>query len=222
MLLLPDGLTQTAALADTCYQSIKTAIIEDELKPGTVLQERALAESLNVSRTPVREALQRLAQDGLVEIMPGKGAIVKRFTAEDVREILEIREVLEGLAAGLVAEAVTEEDLNWLERLLAPAEEHLSSGRYMEVHQIDLQFHAFLAAKAGNSRLLTILSMLSDQIRRMTNLSREDRARAAESILQHRAIYEALKAGDPVGAQEAMKEHIRSVKAYLFRKMGFR
>ena len=217
-----DRAGQGAALAEICYQSIKSAIVEDELKPGTVLQERALAEKLSVSRTPVREALQRLAKDGLVEIIPGKGAIVSKFTAEDVREILQIRELLEGLAARLTADNATTEDLEWMESLLSPTNQYLAEKRFKDLYEVDLKFHSFLAGKSQNSRLISILNMLGDQIRRMTSLSREDPIRASESIAQHKAILEAIKARDAETAEEAMRHHIRSVRAYLFARMGFR
>ncbi|NPV70568.1 MAG: GntR family transcriptional regulator [Firmicutes bacterium] len=202
-------------LGRTAYDRIKTAIMENQLKPGVMLQERSLAASLGVSRTPVREALRQLEKDGLVEFIPGKGALVRRISLEDVRDIMQIRQVLEGMAARLAAENASPSALESMTAAVDEMDEAFEKGDLRRFTELDLGFHEMLYTESGNQRLHEILNNLRDQVTRLTILSRDDPDRQNQSRGQHRRILEAVRRRDGDEAERCMSEHVTSVRAYL-------
>ncbi|WP_338817881.1 HTH-type transcriptional repressor RspR [Moorella thermoacetica] len=207
------------------YEEIKEAIINNTLKPGTMLQERIIAEKLGVSRTPVREALRRLNSEGLIELIPGKGATVTKITIEDIREIMQVREPLECLAVKLAAERIQPRDIKFLEELLADWEREINNPGNIDFQFLsakDIAFHEHIIKVAGNKRLAYILNILRDQIHRITFLTQDNRNRIETSNPQHLRILEALKQRDPLGAEQSMRQHMQSIKEYYFEWFGFK
>lgn len=218
---LSDQETSRTSLKQRVFDALRHAIISNELRPGTVLLERGVAERLGVSRTPVREAFQQLASTGMVRLIPNRGAEVSPLTAEDVREIIQLRERLESLAARLATENATDAELAGLGEQVEGMQQAVESSDFQAHFRLDNQFHASLACLAKNGRLLTILQTLSDQIQRLTYLSVGDVERAQQSFLQHQAVYEAMRRREPDAAEAAMVEHIRSIRSHLFKRLGF-
>lgn len=208
------------SLARQVYETLKKAIMDNNLKPGEILLERQLAESLGVSRTPVREALQMLAKDGLVKLVPNREAEVADISILDVREILQIRSRLETLAAYLATENAHEDDIRSIGHRVAAMEECLKKGDYKGFLDNDLAMHATILSCCGNSRLESILTSLRDQIYRLTFLSVGDAGQASESLEHHRRIYEAIAAKDPERAESEMAVHIESIREHLYRRFG--
>lgn len=207
------------------YEEIKEAIINNTIKPGTMIQERILAEKLGVSRTPVREALRRLNSEGLIELIPGKGATITKITIEDIREIMQVREPLECLAVKLAAERIQPQDIKYLEEMIANWDKEINCSDQINFQSLstrDIAFHEYLVEIAGNKRLANILSMLRDQIRRITFLTQDNKTRIETSFPQHINILEALKQRDPVAAEENMRQHMQSIKEYYFDRFGFK
>lgn len=207
------------------YEEIKEAIINNTIKPGTMIQERVLAEKLGVSRTPVREALRRLNSEGLIELIPGKGATVTKITIEDIREIMQVREPLECLAVKLAAERIQPQDIKYLEDMIANWDKEINCSDQINFQSLstkDIAFHEYIVEIAGNKRLASILNMLRDQIRRITFLTQDNKARIETSFPQHLKILEALKHKDPVAAEESMRQHMQSIKEYYFDRFGFK
>jgi DNA-binding GntR family transcriptional regulator len=207
------------------YEEIKEAIINNTIKPGTMIQERILAEKLGVSRTPVREALRRLNSEGLIELIPGKGATVTKITIEDIREIMQVREPLECLAVKLAAERIQPQDIKYLEDMIANWDKEINCSDQINFQSLstkDIAFHEYIVEIAGNKRLASILNMLRDQIRRITFLTQDNKARIETSFPQHLKILEALKHKDPVAAEESMRQHMQSIKEYYFDRFGFK
>ncbi|MGI9860016.1 GntR family transcriptional regulator [Moorella naiadis] len=207
------------------YEEIKEAIINNTIKQGTMLQERIIAEKLSVSRTPVREALRRLNSEGLIELIPGKGATVTKITIEDIREIMQVREPLECLAVRLAAERIQPRDIKYLEDIIANWDKEINCSDQINFQSLstkDIAFHEYLVEIAGNKRLANILNMLRDQIRRITFLTQDNRNRIEISFPQHLKILEALRLRDPVTAEASMRQHMQSIKEYYFEWFGFK
>lgn len=196
-----DGLTTQA------YQRVRDAILRGEHAPGGVLFETHLAGELGMSRTPVREALQLLAREGFVEIVANRGYFVPRLSMSDLRELYELREVLEGFAARCATLRATDAEIDDLEQLMrryarAPAWEAWA--------RIGTEFHNRIVSLGSNQRLGSLLDSLKGQISltRETQL-REVRGRRDESVLEHRAILDAIRKRDPDEAERQARAHVR-------------
>jgi DNA-binding GntR family transcriptional regulator len=195
------------SVREAAYAHLRGAILAGSLLPGARISEPGLAQELGISRTPVREALQRLAQEGLVELLPGKGARVRVLSAEEVREVYDVRALIEGEAAALAAQNAMEAELNRLEKLLLELDA-LPAEAYAQQMQVDFDFHTALVEAAHNKTLARIYADLRSSLTLIRSfqqtLSQHPRARQ-----QHQAILAALKAHDPARAAEAARTHVR-------------
>ena len=196
---------------EKAYQAIKEAIIFQRFQENEFLSEKELAKQLGVSRTPVREALSRLAQEGLVRIIPQKGTFVTSLSFEDAWEICQIREALEGMAARLAAPKVNLDELAKIEHVYASLEDALKSNDYAKTFQADVDLHNFVMETAGNQRIITIISQLNAQIHRVRLAAITSPERNRETFIEHLEIIAALKKRDPVLAEQAMVQHLRKV-----------
>ena len=200
------------------YENLKRRIITNALKPGDPLNEGILSKELKISKTPVREALQQLEKKGLVENIPGKGAFVSRFSFQDIRELFEIREILECEVTKRVAE---KEDLN-LEEARAIRDKFAASntngGRNGKNYfSAGDQIHSFIFAAYGNRKLIREYQGLQEQIIRITLyfFTPHRQERAAKSFKEHLEIIDALIARDPRRAETAIRTHLRNSLEYL-------
>jgi len=207
-------------LGEQVYLTIKKAIMDRTLNPRETLLERQIAESLGVSRTPVREAFKLLAKDGLVKLSPNREAEVADISVMDVREIIQIRARLETLAAGLVAENASEMNISSIKERVRAMDDCLSRADYKGFLENDLGMHSEILANCGNSRLQSILRSLGEQISRLTYLSVGDVDQARESLTNHKEISEAIAARDKFRAEAAMANHIESIREHLYRRLG--
>ncbi len=191
------------------YRIIREGITGRKLMPGTQLKETALVETLGVSRTPIREALNQLSKEGIVEIYPRQGAFVKHWTKEEVIEILILREVLEGLAARLATGRLTGESIRKLESLAecSPSTEYARK---------DEQFHSQIIQNCGSNRLIDLINNLKDTLHMMDmrTVSFESPARIRESRAEHRRILQAFKSGDGDLAEKFTRENFKHTLAY--------
>lgn len=199
-------------LRSEVYRILRQEIIDGTLEPGTRLLENDLVQRLNVSRTPIREALNQLSKEGLVEIIPRKGTYVRRWTLEEALEILLLREVLEGLAARLATEHLSDQDL---ERL----EDHLESFRRGEINypESDRRFHQDIVTACGMKRLQELIRNLQDSMQMIKALraSFESPQRIEQSLAEHRRIIEALRSGDPDQVERAMRDNFRRTRHFI-------
>jgi DNA-binding GntR family transcriptional regulator len=196
------------------YNKIKNLIIKNEIKPDTLLVERQLCETLGVSRTPVREALRRLASEGMIELIPEKGAFVSRIRFEDLMEIFEIREALEGMAVRLCTLRKREDTVKQMEESIALQEKTLELGDRGSSVERDLDFHSIYIRGSRNSRLEGFLKTITDQINRFAITTVDDIERQRLSLEQHKRILEAVKNNDAESAEKLVREHIVNVKEY--------
>jgi DNA-binding GntR family transcriptional regulator len=199
------------SLKDQAYLAIKRAILSLQLKPGQALVEADLAEQLGISKTPVRTALHELEREGLVNKVLYKGTYVAEITLRDVREIFEIRAVLEGLGARLAAPAFQDADLAQAREILRLMEAALDMGDKDLASQYGQRFHESILQKADNQRLQLIVHNLDDQVQRFRLLSDQIRGRLRRSLGEHKVVLEALEQRDPDLAEESLKAHLHSV-----------
>jgi len=209
---------QVTSLVDVVAARIEAAIVSGVLEPGAKLSEQGLAQSLGVSRGPLREAIRRLEGRKLLTRTPNIGVRVAELSLTDLRNLLEVREALEGMAAGLAAKNMTDAEIAALGKLLeshgkqkAVAE---GTGYYQESKDFD--FHFRVVHASGNARLAEMLTGdLYYLLRVYRYKSSTKPGRAQEALDEHRKIVAALKARDPVAAEAAMREHLRHARRFV-------
>ena len=200
---------------ETVYLTLRARILSGELSAHTTLREQALAEELGVSRTPVREALRRLAEAGLVAFMPNRGATVVAWTIGEVRETYMVRAGLESRAAGLAAVRITPAELDTLAGLIEAMEPFVTAADdagVAHLARLNAEFHRVVVAASGSAQLMT----LSSTVARVPLMKDAFRQRGvqfrARSNHQHRDILTALRSGDPDWAEVAMRSHILAAR----------
>ena len=197
--------------ADDTYRILHDRILAGDLKPGQKMREVELAESLGVSRTPVREALHRLKSDGLLTQEPNKGAMVRQLDYQSISELYKIREVLEGTAAALAAQHMSEVELKALYDLLDlqdAAKEDVA-----EAARLNKLFHKTLSQSARNRYLLDMIAGLDLSMALLGRSTLGLATRRSEAISEHRDILDAIARRDRDAAEEAARSHIRSAHA---------
>jgi DNA-binding GntR family transcriptional regulator len=204
-LLKIKGPIARTSLAESVYQHILEALLARTLPSGSELSEVDLAAELGVSRTPVHEALRRLAADGLVERLAHRRARVAHFTRQDILDIYEMRRVLESAAVERAAKHLDSEQLAAL-RSAADALTDNARGWTSRALDFDLRFHNVLAAATGNERLRAEIVKYRHLVRAFCRMS--GTAELREAMCEHRLILEALEARDPAAARRAMTAHI--------------
>ncbi|MCI8586904.1 MAG: GntR family transcriptional regulator [Lachnospiraceae bacterium] len=197
------------SLRGRVYGHIREDILSGRYQQNTELKETAIGAELGVSRTPVREALRQLELEGLVNIIPNRGAYVNMITAKDVQDIYVIRSMLEGLCARWATEHITKEQLEDLEETLCLSEYHTKKGNYEKLYELDGQFHEQLY-NASNSRILNhVLSDFHDYVKRVRKATLAFQGRSVKSTEEHRAIFEAVRSRDADQAEELAKVHVK-------------
>jgi len=200
-------------LRDVVFSALREAIIKGELKPGERLMEVQLAEEMGVSRTPVREAIRKLELEGLVVMVPRKGAYVAGLSLKDAADLFEVRISLEGLAAALSAERITEEELKIMEKILEDITAAAEREDVEAVIQKDAEFHQILFSTTRNNRLAQIINSLKEQIDRFRIQSFSNPARMKAINKEHAGIIKAIKEGNAELAEKLAREHIEKVEA---------
>jgi DNA-binding GntR family transcriptional regulator len=191
------------------HDHLRDEIISGRLTPGTVLHEVALAGSLGVSRGPIREALGRLATEGLVTIRPRRGAVVRALSSEEFIEAYQVREALEMMAVRLAVPKLAAEDLAEMERLIEAMASRAEAGDVQGFFELNMEFHQGFFEVAGNRMLADLYRQLRGQIDRHRLRSLELRGDLRRSIAEHRAILSAAKSGDVEKAVQLASDHIR-------------
>jgi DNA-binding GntR family transcriptional regulator len=198
------------------YRTIRRSIVDGVLKPGERLVEERLAQHLGVSRTPIREALAMLEVEGLVKSIPKKGTIVRTFTREEIRELYELRIVLEGYAARQAAESITREELDQMRKLYDEMEAVIRSDWRLD-DQVDRvrfltsknnQFHHVIMRASRNSRLEAILTQIVELPLIFRAFFWYTKEQLSQSNHHHDLLIEALETQDPERAEQIMGVHI--------------
>jgi GntR family transcriptional regulator, rspAB operon transcriptional repressor len=209
------ALSERRTMTDAVYEQLKTAIVELRIPPGAPLREAEIAQGLSVSKTPVREALGRLEQDGLVTLNSFRSALVTEYTARDLQEIYELREIIEVAAARAAAESMSDKGLADLGRIASECvrlNAEGGGGDAPELVQLISEFDTVLYEEVRNRRIRAILENLAAHLARIGRLTTEIPGRIDASVREHAQIYEAIERRDPENASRFMREHIRSVR----------
>jgi len=206
-------LSDQPSLSQRAYQAIKDAILSLEIRPGEVLSIGNLADLFTISRTPVRDALLLLEKDGLVTILPHKGAQVTEISRQDVREIFEMRIALESYAAKVAVTRLTAEDRHELESILQRSGEAYARHEYVHSSDLARQLHDLLVQKLDNRRFTSYLDELDTHYTRFRRLSVFVPGRFEKSYQQHLEILKALQEGNGEVAERVMADHLASVCA---------
>ena len=207
-------------LRDVVFQTLRQAILRGELKPGERLMEIQLAQKLGVSRTPVREALRKLELEGLVIMIPRRGAIVADITVQDLNDVLEVREALEELAVRKACECATDEQLKALKQAINDFKRCTESEDLLGCVEADMEFHEIIYAATNNKRLQQMLLNLREQMYRYRMEYMKDKRMYKLLIDEHEAIRKAIRKKDKEKAGMIMKTHIRNQQEAIERNLG--
>lgn len=199
-------------LRDVVFHTLRNAILKGELKPGERLMEVQLAQRLGVSRTPVREAIRKLELEGLVCMLPRRGAVVANITVRDLEDVLEVRASLEELAARKACENITEEQLRDLKKTAGDFRRSLEGDDLVACVEADMAFHEIIYEAAANRRLQQILQNLREQMYRYRLEYLKDKRMHRLLVEEHDTIRRAIKKHDAEKAGSAMRVHIGNQK----------
>lgn len=207
--------------ADRAYAALRTGVLDGRYSFGERLGEIEVAAELGTSRTPVREALRRLGSEGLVELLPNRGARVRTWTAQDLEETYELRAVLEGLgarrAAGLVGSDVVDELAGLADEMVGvdPSLGHRPAGDFADLATLNSRFHSLIVEAAGSAQLAATLVGLVRLPLVMRTYRRYTAQALARSHAHHHEIVDALRAGDGAWAESVMRSHVLAARAVL-------
>lgn len=207
-------------LRDVVFQTLRQAIITGEFAPGERLMEISLAERLGVSRTPVREAIRKLELEGLVVMIPRKGAEVAKITKERLRDVLEVRCALEELAATLACQRIDEAGKERLKNCHEEFIQAVEQGDALEIANQDETFHECIFEATGNDRLLQIVHNLKEQMYRYRMEYVKDASYRKELVAEHEKLLGAILGGDTETAKEVMRHHIHNQETMILNHIG--
>lgn len=212
--MLRESVVSKSRVGDDVYNILRRAIVRHELVPGARLSAPALATDLNVSRSPVREAVQRLIQEGLATEKPRRGAVVTSFSRDELVPLYEVRSSLEGLAARLATENANAKALRRLTRIL-DIDANAVADDDLEKHlQADIDFHAGVLALSGNPVLQKMLHEIYTKIQ-LAIYTRVAPIGPRHALTDHQAILRAILSGDPDAAERAARRHVQRVRQRL-------
>lgn len=206
-------------LRDVVFNTLRQAILKGELKPGERLMEIQLAERLGVSRTPVREAIRKLELEGLVVMVPRKGAEVSSITEKSLKDVLEVRKALEELAAELACQRMTVEEIREAEKQLGEFKKEILGDDLTKIAEMDVQFHELIYMGTKNERLIQMLNNLREQMYRYRMEYIKDKEKRGTLAAEHAEIINRIKNHDIDGAKDASRKHIDNQESVVSRRI---
>lgn len=195
-------------LRDVVFKTLRQGILTGELKPGERLMEIHLANKLGVSRTPIREAIRKLELEGLVTMIPRRGAEVAQITEKSMKDVLEVRKVLDDLSVELACERITEEEKELLKNVCVDFEEAVKTGDFAKIAKTDVAFHDIIVTATRNIRLSQMVNNLAEQMYRYRFEYIKDSTQHARLVQEHEEICQGIITGDKKRALEAIEKHI--------------
>lgn len=204
------------SLRESVYSKIKKKILIGEMKPGTRIVEVTLAESLGVSRTPVREAIRQLEKEGMVTVVePRKGSYVSDISVKDMVDILEVRAELEALAAKLATSRALEEEIQEMEKISGMYRQAIYENDTENIIKYDEMFHKKIVSASGNKSLIVVSETIQDMALRFRYLYYDDFSRYENMPSEHRHILDAIRSKDAEMAKEVALSHVGDLKAFV-------
>lgn len=206
-------------LRDVVFQTLRQAILKGELQPGERLMEIKLAEKLGVSRTPIREAIRKLELEGLVVMIPRKGAAVANITEKDTKDVLEVRRTLEMFAVEVACDRITPEQLQALKAAAKAFEASKGSNDVIRIAENDMKFHEIIYEATQNERLVQMLNNLRENMYRYRIEYLKDPNYYDSLVREHRKILEAIETKDRENARIYMRDHIDNQQLAVISKL---
>ena len=206
-------------LRDVVFNTLRQAILTGELKPGERLMEIHLANKLGVSRTPIREAIRKLELEGLVTMIPRRGAEVAQITEKSMNDVLEVRRAMDALCVELACDRITPEELQDLKKACETFEAAVKTGDIKQIAQADVALHDIIVQATGNQRLIQLVNNLSEQMYRYRMEYLKDERTHRTLIEEHDAIRRALKKHDKAKAGAAIRVHIDNQKRSILESL---
>lgn len=205
-------------LREMVYEELKMQILKGSIIPGTRMMEVELAEEMGVSRTPIREAIRKLEKEGLVTIEPRRGAYASMISTEDMVEILEVRQDLEGLAAYFAADRMTEEQMKELRKESDSYNDAVKRGNMEDMIKHDTRFHHIIVESCRNKILVQMIEQLQELVLRFRYIYYDNFRRAENMPEEHEAIVTAIGEGNADKARAAADIHIERLKELVVRE----
>ena len=195
-------------LRDVVFKTLRQGILTGELKPGERLMEIHLANKLGVSRTPIREAIRKLELEGLVTMIPRRGAEVAQITEKSMKDVLEVRKVLDNLSVELACDRITEEEKELLQNACVDFEDAVKTGDFSMIAKTDVAFHDLIVAATRNIRLSQMVNNLAEQMYRYRFEYIKDSSQHSRLVQEHKEICAGIINGDKEKALAAIEAHI--------------
>lgn len=199
-------------LREIVYEELKMQILTGKITPGMRMMEVELAESMGVSRTPIREAIKKLEQEGLVTVEPRKGAYASQISVKDMVDILEVRQDMEGLAAHMAAYRMTPKQMKELESISVGYNKAVEEGNMADMIKYDTDFHNLIVESCNNSILTMMINQLQELLLRFRYVYYDNIKRAEKMPSEHSMIMEAIKDGRSDAARASAEMHIERIK----------
>lgn len=206
--MLQQNMDEYLPLRDVVFNTLRQAILIGELKPGERLMEIHLADRLGVSRTPIREAIRKLELEGLVVMIPRKGAQVAKITEKNLKDVLEVRRALDMLAVRLACQRMDEEDKKALREACDEFAGVIKSNNTKDITEADVHFHDIILKSTGNDRLIQLVNNLAEQMYRYRLEYIKDSAYHSRLVREHEDIYSAIINKEEEKAAQAVVLHI--------------
>lgn len=206
-------------LRDVVFNTLRQAILTGELKPGERLMEIHLANKLGVSRTPIREAIRKLELEGLVTMIPRRGAEVAQITEKSMNDVLEVRRAMDALCVELACDRITPEELEQLREACDGFEAAVKTKDVKKIAQADVALHDIIVQATGNQRLIQLVNNLSEQMYRYRFEYIKDSSQHERLVEEHRIIYQSIVQKDKETASQAAKTHIDNQERSIIRQI---
>ena len=216
---LQTNMDEFLPLRDVVFNTLRQGILTGELKPGERLMEIHLANKLGVSRTPIREAIRKLELEGLVTMIPRRGAEVAQITEKSLKDVMEVRRALDALSVELACDRINDEELAALGKACESFEKAVSTGDPKKIAQADVEFHNIIVKAAGNTRLVQLINNLSEQMYRYRFEYIKDVSTHEQLIAEHRILFDCIQNKDKATAAKTAKLHIDNQENAIMRQL---
>lgn len=218
--IMQQNMNEYLPLRDVVFNTLRQAILTGELKPGERLMEIHLADRLGVSRTPIREAIRKLELEGLVVMIPGKGAQVARITEKNLKDVLEVRRALDMLAVRLACSRMDDEYKKQLREACDEFARVVKNNNTKDITEADVRFHDIINKATGNDRLIQLVNNLAEQMYRYRLEYIKDAAYHNRLVAEHEEIYSAIMDGDEERAAKAVVLHIDNQEETIIKHLN--
>ncbi len=206
-------------LRDVVFNTLRQEILTGKMKPGERLMEIHLANKLGVSRTPIREAIRKLELEGLVIMIPRRGAEVAQITWKNLKDVLEVRRALDVLAIELACERMPQESIGSLYRACETFEAATKTQDTRKIAEADVAFHDIIVVSTGNNRLMQLVNNLAEQMYRYRFEYLKDDSQHRMLVREHQEMYQSILNGDKIAAANVVKKHIDNQEEAIIRQL---